>query len=282
MIVPDAGDPAQPHADVEERLAGACCTKELNALCDTLINIPTSDACSHAAETTPDCQLLDLAGVEQLQKDVDTLLDMYVKKKDVVEFLSSLPLYSHASSKQLTLSSVNTAYEQAVNNLLYDEVNSTAAMKVRPYVGDCVVYPVVVLLEALGRATAIPVVFYIDILLSVMSSALNKHAFVKLLRFQSRSRHWMNGTANVGEGKSAGMRDMFNLMIDAMEEHPTFTVGTSNDRFQYQQSGTTAGAINKLRACDGNLTIYCSDAGRCLADATAQGKKADPSQFDDL
>eukprot|EP00973_Karenia_brevis_P047440 6586520-Karenia_brevis.AAC.1 len=40
-----------------------------------------------------------------------------------------------------------------------------------------------------------------------------------------------------------GMRDIFNLMVEAMKENQAFTVGFPNDRFQYQQSGTTAGDV---------------------------------------
>ena len=243
------------------------------------------DASAHTEDistTFTESMLMTSPGVDRLDADVRELFTLYEAKKDVRAFLTGLPMYSHATDNATDLDSVMHEYEIAVRNLLKNQVNSTAAMKVRQYIGDCVPYPLMVLLEALARANGIPQVFYVDVLLSVMSSAVNKESYVKLTRFKSRSRHWMNGTANVGEGKSAGMRELFKLMEDAMRENAACTVGFPNDRFQYQQSGTTAGAVNKLRTCDGYLCVYCSDAGRCLSDATAQGKKADPGQFIDL
>ena len=123
--------------------------------------------------------LLDTAGIEQFQQDVDTLLALYDRSEDCMQFLQGLGEYSSASGHAADLEAVCLEYELAVRILLQDQVNSTAAMKVRPYLGDCIPYPLAVLLEALSRATAIPVVFYIDIVLSVMSSAVNEESYVK-------------------------------------------------------------------------------------------------------
>ena len=64
---------------------------------------------------------------------------------------SSLPSFAHATSTPVTLQSLSTIYEQAVENILRDDVNSTAAMKVRYYLGDCIFYPLIMMLEALSR-----------------------------------------------------------------------------------------------------------------------------------
>ena len=59
-------------------------------------------------------------------------------------------------------------------------------------------------------------------------------------------------------------------------------VGQHEDRFHYQQSGTTAGAIDKLRTCQGYLTLYCSGAGRCLSKTAATGGRTDPHEHINL
>ena len=137
-------------------------------------------------------------------------------------------------------------------------------------------------MEAAGRAEASPGIFFVDIVTTLVHSVMNKDSYVKLGRWNSKSRHWWNGVANVGEGKSAGMKAFVDDMVTVLKQESPHAVGEARDRFQYQQSGTTAGAIDKLRACQAYLTLYCSDAGRCLSKPAATGGKTDPHTHIDL
>ncbi len=101
-------------------------------------------------------------------------------------------------------------------------------------------------------------------------------------RWKSKSRHWWVGTAKVGEGKSPGMKHFVNAMVDVLSECRPHAVGNKGDRFHFQQSGTTAAAIDKLRCCDAYLAVYCPDAGRCLSPAAPTGGRCDPYQFIDI
>ena len=211
----------------------------------------------------------------RLDSDVQELLSIFVRRGDCRAFLQTLPMYVAEDDRGLNLNTVLVHFEMAVECLLRDHVNSTAALSVRSFFADTLPYPLLVLLVASGMSTAIPPVFYVDLVATLLHSTLNKHAYVKLGRFKSKSRHWWVGTADVGEGKSVAMKDLVDDLIATLARNTAFAVGTSSDRFHYQQSGTTAGAVDKLRTCEGYLTVYCPDAGRCLSAAAAKGGKVD-------
>ena len=105
---------------------------------------------------------------------------------------------------------------------------------------------------------------------------------MKLGRWKSKSRHWWVGTATVGEGKSVAMKALADDMVAVLTEHSQFAYGSVDDRWHYQQSGTTAGAVDKLRTCNAYLCVYCPDAGRCLCVPAASGGSTDPHKFIDL
>ena len=59
------------------------------------------------------------------------------------------------------------------------------------------------------------------------------------------------GPANIGDGKSPGMKCFVNTMVDVLSANMRHAVGYPSDRFHFQQSGTSASAIDKLLNCDG-------------------------------
>ena len=61
--------------------------------------------------------------------------------------------------------------------------------------------------------------------------------------------------------------------------HPHLCVGLPSDRFQYQQSGTTAAAIDKLHTCEGYLAVHSDEAGRRLCPKFASGSETGTSKY---
>ena len=104
-----------------------------------------------------------------------------------------------------SLSNLPREFEDAVRMLIYDRVTSDAALQVRQDLADTMLYPAV-LLHASAAAEGLPVVFNIDVFHTILNSVLHKSSHVKMGRWESKSRHWWVGTANVGEGKSPGMK----------------------------------------------------------------------------
>ncbi len=182
----------------------------------------------------------------------------------------------------ISLSEVAAHFDVAVRSLTEDHVNSATALQVRTRVADTATYPLLVLMEATAQAEAIPSVFYVDQLHTLLHSLLDSSLYVRLGRWKSKSRHWWVGTANVGEGKSLGMRAFVDATVAVLQRHASLADGTPQDRFHFKQSGTTADALTKLRECSARLLIYCSDAGRCLCPSAAHGGSTDPRKYMDL
>ena len=223
--------------------------------------------------------LPDGFGDDRVEKDARTLLQLWDEKRAWWDFLSSLPLFVHGMS----LSAAAATFEVAVENLIGDRVNAAAAAQVRCLAADAVVYPLAVLICATARATGASSTFYMDMFHTLLNSILNPKFSLRLGRWgESRSRHWMVGTANVGEGKSPSMKALVRILQEVLREHSDLAPGVAADRFHMQQSSTTTAAVDKLRDCQGSLTLYCSDAGRCLDARAATGGKTDHSQYVDL
>ncbi|MCP4243202.1 MAG: hypothetical protein GY772_21820, partial [bacterium] len=248
----------------------------------SVIDVPSAAAQSaqfKAQEATRSERFMrDEFGQERLERDVEELLRRYVKKQDCRQFLRSLPLFAPDDD----LKSLVSELDQAVRMLTADQVNSTAALQVRPCLTKTMVYPLLVLMQATAASQGIPVVFFIDVFHGVINSVFNKKYHVRMGRWMSKSRHWWAGTANVGEGKSPGLKSFVSAMVDVLTANLAQAVGYASDRFHYQQSGTTASAVDKLRSCDGYLTICCPDATRCLCPAAATGGSTDPYRYVDL
>ena len=66
------------------------------------------------------------------------------------------------------------------------------------------------------------------------------------------------------------MKDLVGDLTATLARNTAVAVGTCSDTFHFQQPGTTAGAVDKLKACEDYLAVYCPDAGRCLTAAAAK------------
>ena len=207
----------------------------------------------------------------RLRQDVTTLLNLWKSSgrsaRVCHEFLATLPMFAEAPS----LEALSTEFNVAVGMLAFDRVNSAAALNVRIDTSETMCYQVAVLLHATAIAECIPPVFLIDAFHTTTSALLHKTLSVRLNRYKSKSRHWWVGTANVGEGKSPGMRPFINIAIEVLTECRERAEGMEHDRWHFQQGSTTAAAIDKLRLCNGYLCIYCSDAARILDMNAATG-----------
>ena len=169
----------------------------------------------------------DNFGQERLEHDVEELLRRHVNKQDCREFLLTLPLFAAPGD----LKALVTELDQAVRMPTADQVNSTAALQVRACLTKSMVYPLLVLMHATAASQGMPVVFFVDVLHAVINSVFNKNYHVKMGWWASKSRHWWAGTANMGEGKSLGMKDVLSANM-------LHLVGYPSD-FHFQQSGTS-------------------------------------------
>ncbi len=102
-------------------------------------------------------------GQERVDADVRALLQLYMDSAAsssgplslLHSYVLSLPLFAETSS----LSDLTTEFDQAVQMLCRDEVNSTAALQVRPCLARTMTYPLLVLLHATALSQGIPTVF---------------------------------------------------------------------------------------------------------------------------
>ena len=123
-------------------------------------------------------------------------------------------------------------------------------------------------MHATAASQGTPVVFFVDVLHAVINSVFNKNYHVKVGQWASK-RADTGGPANIGEGKSPGMKCFVNTMVDVLSANMRHAVGYKSDGFHFQQSGTSASAIDKLLNCDGFLAICCPDAAWCLCPTAA-------------
>ena len=227
---------------------------------------------------------MDTAGHCALQLHVQELLDTYdkaasrEKEKDCRAFLLKLPLFRPGGD----ITQLPDELDTACRMYTQDCVTSAAALQVRPCVADTMAYSLCVLMTASAQSCGIPPIFFIDVLHTLLNSVFHKSFHVKLGRWKSKNRHWMAATANVGEGKSPGLKAFIALIIEVLSELPDRAVGVESDRYHYQQGSTSAAAIDKLRACLAYLTMYSHDATRVLCPAAASGGHTDPHKYVDL
>ena len=228
--------------------------------------------------------MMDTAGHCALQLHVQELLDTYdkaasrEKEKDCRAFLLKLPLFRPGGD----ITQLPDELDTACRMYTQDCVTSAAALQVRPCVADTMAYSLCVLMTASAQSCGIPPIFFIDVLHTLLNSVFHKSFHVKLGRWKSKNRHWMAATANVGEGKSPGLKAFIALIIEVLSELPDRAVGVESDRYHYQQGSTSAAAIDKLRACLAYLTMYSPDATRVLCPAAASGGHTDPHKYVDL
>ena len=216
-----------------------------------------------------------------IDTDAATLLSLYAERKNVdcVNFLNSLPLFLPGAQ----LLHLSQQLRTAIEILQSEAINAASALECRFGFSDSMLYPLAVLLEATAIASGMPAIFYIDTVHGLVNSLFHRRLCVNLGKFpESRSRYWFSGTGNVGDGKSPAVKPIVALLDSVLEERSHLCVGAAADRFHYQQSGTTAAAVDKLRHCEGYLTVHADEAGRCLCPKFAAGGETDVSKFVDL
>ena len=96
-------------------------------------------------------------GQERLDADVHTLMQLHLDKGDVHAYLLSLPLFASMTS----LGDLTTEFDHAVQMLCHDQVNSAAALQLRPCLARTMTYPLLVLLQATELSQGIPTVFFV-------------------------------------------------------------------------------------------------------------------------
>jgi hypothetical protein len=257
--------------------ASHAAARKTRSLCAATAEVASSGGSTRDQQPAP-IFLKKEFGQEVLDRDVGSLLAVFRAGQDCHAFLATLPTFASVSSLAGFVTELNTA----IHMLCMDRVNSAAALQVRPCFANTMVYPLLVLLNATSISQGIPLIFFVGVVHTFINSVLNKTAFVRMGKWKSRSRHWWVGTANVGKGKSPGMKTFVNVMIEVLSRNASKAAGFAGDRFQFQQSGTTANALDKLRASQAYLTIYCPDATRVLCPAVATGGTTGPYKYVDL
>jgi len=202
-------------------------------------------------------------------------------------FLAALPTYTYLHGLQKKSSSPLAQCvhdcDLAIAALLQERtVNSSSALSVRRDYTDAHFYPLLVLLTAGSVATATPLSVLVDTVNTVAGAVLNRHLAVKLGRWKSKSRHWFAGTFDSGEGKSRMWKDIIDCMVNVLTAFPANAVGEMNDRFMFQESSSTAAAVDKARQAGGHCTLVCSDARRCVDMRSAVGGAVDSTKYVNL
>ena len=109
--------------------------------------------------------------------------------------------------------------------------------------------------------------------LSMLTSVLNKDAYLQMGRFKTKNRLWSLLVAVVGTVKSTTL----DVLRQACEETckdvgSQYTVGVAADGFHYMESSSHATAREKARFCDGYLCLTIADASRQSGQGTGARK----------
>ena len=256
--------------------------------------VDNGDVPSHenmVADTAADASKVFLVagqGQDRVSAAAKTLLAIFAEhcqnknmcQEKCFAFLSSLPLYVSEEGDYENLATAGQKFNRFMSNLRNDNVNSTAAMQVKPYRGDCWPFAFVVLTHAASIATAIPAVFHESNFVSILSAMMHKNTYLQLGRFRNKNRMWSLCVANVGEGKSQAIDELRKAADKCCRDAGSaYTVGSASDGFHFLESSTNATALEKVRFCDGYMCIAMGDASRALDKAAAKGKATDKSQY---
>ena len=79
--------------------------------------------------------------------------------------------------------------------------------------------------------------------------------------------------------RSQAVKLIVALLDSVLEKRSHLCVGAAADRFHYQQSSTTAAAVDKLHHCEGHLKVHTDKAGRCLCPKFAVRGETDVSKL---
>ena len=222
------------------------------------------------------------SGADAVERDARALLQVFLSKGDARAFLRQLPMFVSETGAEAPLDDCNRSLESSIESLLQDSINSSAALETLQYFGDSACYPLVVLAHSCMLAHGFPPAFFIDTVYTIVGSLLNKELHVELGRYKSRSRHWMNGVAAAGQGKSPTVKPLIEILLKVLKSQSTLAPGSPNDMFHTCQSTTTAAAIEKVRSTLAYLLLHSDDAGRCVSIPFAQGGKTDRGEHADL
>ena len=160
-------------------------------------------------------------------------------------------------------------------------------MQTTPLLAETTCYPFAVMVMAASMASATPVALLLDTVASVLHSLVNKSFHLNLGRWENKSRYWVVGTAETGEGKRGAMKPVVQAAIQVLRNGAGLMAGNPSDDSHMQQSCTTAAAIDKLRGTDGYLLLHSDEAGQCLdlsfsgtsAGGTKKGEHVDLTLF---
>ena len=176
--------------------------------------IPPSSNESPLPCASKKCLMSEEFGQQRVDTDVRHLVKLCMVGGNVTDHLLGLLMFATTSN----LSDLSDEFDQAIHILCFDQVNSTAALQIRPRLPQTMTYPLFVRLWATAVSQRIPCVFFVDVLYAIINAIFNKEYCVQMGRWKFKSRHWWLGAANVGEGKSPGMKHFINAMVDVLEK----------------------------------------------------------------
>lgn len=277
-------------AEWEDRLVclTVCLTTLSSALQDLRGKLGTTSSPTSGTASAAPCPLgqSPADSIEQkLRNHAASLLQAYLHGDCIKAFLRDLPLYQPG----VALNDCIAKFRCAVQTLLQENISSAAAMQTTPLLAETTCYPFAVMVMAESMASATPVALLLDTVVSVLHSLVNKSFHLNLGRWENKSRYWVVGTAETGEGKRGAMKPVVQAAIQVLRNGAGLMAGNPPDDFHMQQSCTTAAAIDKLRGTDGYLLLHSDEAGQCLdlsfsgtsAGGTKKGEHVDLTLFFD-
>ena len=250
------------------------------------VDVPEATPATQHPRDTEDQTVRELIplnnGSDRVHADAMELLRKYTANEDCIGFLAGLPHYVDYCETAESLHSCTATLEQALTSLCAQHINSAAALHTLPYIGDTAYYPLVVIAHALMLAYGHPPTFFIDAVYTLCGSIINKSLNVRLGKYTCKSRHWFNGVAGAGQGKSPTVKPLVKLLKHVLQKVPALAPGSQKEGFHMCQSSTTAAAIAQLRAAQAYLLMHSDDAGRCVSLAFAAGGRHDKGEHVDL
>ena len=157
VVAPTAPDLAAPPVSLAGSTPVAAETSSLTQHASSCVN----------GDALAQCVVQD-QGQDRLRKDAQELLSVFAAehcgpkeaRRLSYRFLQTLPMYVSESGTTLTLQNAVDLLDVFISGLKHNAVNSTAALHIKLYHGDCLPYPFMVLVEATSLATALPTVFH--------------------------------------------------------------------------------------------------------------------------
>ena len=226
--------------------------------------VPQSPGKPHRSDTFLG-DFVDEAAI--LEGHVVELLDTFVRPGGNADacrqFLASLPMYTGIALTADLEASV-FSFRAGLVSMLKPYIGSKQAVEITIPSQRCCVYPLVVLFEAMSRATSMPSAFYLDSFFALMSSLMHKEICADVSGFESRSRYWVVGTAEPGSGKSPAMNPLRDLLFKVLCDSEDLAPGVRSSRFHMQEGTTHWVALDRLKQASSYLLIASAEAGPML------------------